>query len=55
MLIHCTVGMRAGLALAYAEYKAGHVTADEAIELAGAAHMEHLESYMERLIEDNGD
>lgn len=54
VVIHCAAGARAGLALAYAEYKAGHVTAEEAVALAGDAHMESIEPYMVRLLEENG-
>ncbi|MGY8985884.1 MAG: beta-lactamase hydrolase domain-containing protein [Sphingomonadales bacterium] len=46
VLLHCTIGMRAGSLLGVEKYLFGNLTKKEALELATQAHMSNLEDYL---------
>jgi uncharacterized protein (TIGR01244 family) len=54
VLLHCTVGWRAGSIWAIEQYLYQGATEDEAIELVSEAHMEHAAGDVEDWIDENG-
>lgn len=54
VLLHCTVGWRAGGLLAIERYLVHDVSRQEAIEIAAEAHMSHATGDVEGWIDDNG-
>ncbi|MEQ9563117.1 MAG: protein tyrosine phosphatase family protein [Woeseiaceae bacterium] len=54
VLLHCTVGRRAGSIWAIEQYLYQGATEEEAIELVSEAHMDHAAGDVEEWIEENG-
>jgi uncharacterized protein (TIGR01244 family) len=54
VLLHCTVGWRAGSLWAIEQYLYQGATEDEAIELVSEAHMDHAAGDVEDWIDENG-
>lgn len=54
VLLHCTVGWRAGGLLAIERYLIHDASRDEALEIAAEAHMSHATGDVEEWIDDNG-
>jgi uncharacterized protein (TIGR01244 family) len=54
VLLHCTVGWRAGGLLAIESYLLHDASEQQALELASAAHMSHATGDVEKWIQSNG-